>query len=612
MTDLNAGILSNEVYRDMSANKTSVLPAEPPFVPPIVNRESHVVHFYDNDRSLVEEVAGFIGSSLIHGDAGIVIGTEAHREAIGRELKGRGVNLSRAIAEGRYISLDAARTLRRLMSGEMPDALRFEEMIGGIIADAKAAAKSELPCVVIFGEPVALLWATGNRRAAIRLEDLWNSLAEKHVFSLRCAYPMNGFQNDQNGDFLRKVCGQHSGVAPEKGLGLEVSDEESLEIIAKLHQRVQILENKKALHESEERFRLLVEAVQDYAIFMLDPEGRVSSWNAGAERIKGYTESEILGKHFSCFYPEQDIRAGKPERELEIARREGRVEDEGWRLRKDGSRFWALAVITALKDNKGRILGFAKVTRDFSERRQAQETLEESQRKLRDSERSLRELSLRLLRTQDEERRRIARDLHDSLGQYLSVLKMKLDALKTTAIRNKSEGAKELEQSTQLTEEAIKEVRTISYLLYPPMLEELGLKSAIPWYVDGFTTRSGIQTAFKLSPGFGRLPGDVELVLFRVLQESLTNIHRHSGSTTADVQLSVVGDEVVLTISDKGKGISPQSFEERSQDGMGARGVGLRGMTERVRQIGGRLELSSTPEGTTVTAVVPVQQKSPT
>jgi PAS domain S-box-containing protein len=127
------------------------------------------------------------------------------------------------------------------------------------------------------------------------------------------------------------------------------------------------------LQASEKRFRLLVESVRDYAIFMLDPEGRIVSWNLGAERIKGYRADEIVGEHFSRFYPPEDVAAGKPARGLEVAEREGRVEDEGWRVRKDGSRFWANVVITALRDAGGRLVGFAKVTRDLTERKRAEE-----------------------------------------------------------------------------------------------------------------------------------------------------------------------------------------------------------------------------------------------
>ena len=128
-----------------------------------------------------------------------------------------------------------------------------------------------------------------------------------------------------------------------------------------------------ALRVSEERFRLLVEGSKDYAIFMLDPTGRIASWNPGAERIKQYRADEIIGQHFSRFYSADDVQAGKPERELQVASTEGRYEEEGWRLRKDGSRFWANVIITALRDDTGKLRGFSKVTRDMTDRKQAEE-----------------------------------------------------------------------------------------------------------------------------------------------------------------------------------------------------------------------------------------------
>jgi PAS domain S-box-containing protein len=355
--------------------------------------------------------------------------------------------------------------------------------------------------------------------------------------------------------------------------------------------------------------------VQDYAIFTLDAHGHVNSWNVGAERLKGYKADEILGRHFSAFYPPEDIADGKPQRELSIAIQEGRVEDEGWRLRKDGSRFWANVVITATKDAHGGVIGFSKVTRDFTERMQTQKALQDSQRKLQDSEKSLRELSFHLLRTQDEERRRIGRDLHDSLGQYLSVLKMKLDCLRSAPANLQPDDLAELNQCAQITEDAVKEVRTISYLLYPPMLEEMGLNSAISWYLDGFTKRSGIQTTFDVSPNLGRLDRDVELAIFRVLQESLTNVHRHSGSPTAAVRLLLNDNAFVLEVSDQGKGThladtALGEMDTSGQDCIGRLGVGLRGMRERMRQIEGELEFRSSPKGTTVTATVPIKKTS--
>jgi PAS domain S-box-containing protein len=344
---------------------------------------------------------------------------------------------------------------------------------------------------------------------------------------------------------------------------------------------------------------------------MLDADGRVSSWNIGAKRIKGYEPSEIIGQHFSRFYPEDDVQAGKPQRELQDAMRDGRVEDEGWRVRKDGSRFWANVVITALRGEQGQLLGFSKVTRDFTQRMQAEQALRDSKEKLQESEKSLRELSLHLLRTQDEERRRIGRDLHDSLGQYLTALKIRLDAFRSAAARNQAPDVAELSECSELTNDAIKEVRTISYLMYPPMLDEMGLKSAIPWYLEGFTQRSGIKTAFEAPSEFPRLAPEVELALFRVLQESLTNVHRHSGSPTARVRLTATDKSAVLEISDQGKGTPLRSFNSAAPGSQRALGVGLRGMNERILQIGGALELSSSEKGTTVSAIIPLNEALP-
>jgi signal transduction histidine kinase len=182
---------------------------------------------------------------------------------------------------------------------------------------------------------------------------------------------------------------------------------------------------------------------------------------------------------------------------------------------------------------------------------------------------------------------------------------MKLDSVASLIGPEQDEMAREFSQCIRLMEDSIREVRTVSYLLYPPMLEEMGLKSAIPWYLDGFSNRSGIKTTFEVQSEFGRLPRESELALFRVLQEGLTNVHRHSGSQTARVRLFVQDGMAVLEIEDNGKGIHPELLEEFCHEWMGGLGIGVRGMNERMRQLGGRLELASNGDGTTVTAKVP-------
>jgi PAS domain S-box-containing protein len=379
-------------------------------------------------------------------------------------------------------------------------------------------------------------------------------------------------------------------------------------------------EREAAVRQLQARFRLFVEAVKDYAIYTLDAEGIVTTWNQGAERIHGYPATEVLGKHFSLLFTAEDQAAGKPQEELDVAARDGHREAESWRVRKDGSQFWANVTLTAIKDEHGTVVGFTKVMRDVTERMLAQESLRQAneelasevaerkaaEEKLASSEASLRELSLHLLRTQDEERRRIGRELHDSLGQYLAVLKLNLHGLERVLGTNHDGASDPVAQCLGLAEDCIKEVRTISYLLYPPMLEEVGLKSAISWYLDGFSKRSNIEARFHEGTDFGRLPRDVELALFRVLQESLTNVHWHSKSQSVDISLAHDDSRVTLQVRDQGQGIPTRLFEEQGgKDWLGSSGVGLRGMSERIRQIGGELEVTSNERGTTVKASVP-------
>jgi signal transduction histidine kinase len=237
-----------------------------------------------------------------------------------------------------------------------------------------------------------------------------------------------------------------------------------------------------------------------------------------------------------------------------------------------------------------------RLENEIAERRAAEQ-------KLRASERSLRELSGMLLKMQDDERRHLGRELHDSVGQYLAVLKMGLEVLKADKSSAGDTEEQQFLECLRLVDLTITEVRTMSYLLYPPMLEEMGLQMAIGWYLDGFAKRSGIRTTFEMPEPVGRVDRDAELAIFRILQESLTNLHRHSGSSSAQVRLLKTNREVTIEVHDQGKGI-PTAVLEYAQDACGTIGVGLRGMTERMRQLGGRLEIVSSVAGTTVRATV--------
>ena len=220
----------------------------------------------------------------------------------------------------------------------------------------------------------------------------------------------------------------------------------------------------------------------------------------------------------------------------------------------------------------------------------------------RRTEEKLRELSLSVLRIQDEERRRVARDLHDTAGQTLAALKMTLSNLEN-AVARFPQTADFFTELNGLADQALQEIRTTSYLLHPPLLDESGFAAAAAWYVDGFNKRSPIQVKLQLPVGI-RLPGSVEIVLFRVLQESLTNITKHAGSATVDVVLQLDENEVSLSVRDYGKGISAERLAKMNGSGSDV-GVGIAGMRERLKELGGRLEIESDATGTLLKAFIP-------
>ena len=217
------------------------------------------------------------------------------------------------------------------------------------------------------------------------------------------------------------------------------------------------------------------------------------------------------------------------------------------------------------------------------------------------AEAAQRNLSSRLLTMQDEERRKFARELHDSVGQHLAAIKMGVSLL----ARKLPEDAI-VKDCMKLADDAISETRTISHLLHPPLLDEAGLNSAMRWFVDGFASRSGIKVNLQIQDGIQRLDQTAELVLFRALQEGLTNVHRHSGAKQADLSLASSGDSVTLTLRDNGRGIPAESLQRLKEEGS-AGGVGLAGMTERVREVGGTLKINSSPEGTEIVARIPAR-----
>jgi len=347
-----------------------------------------------------------------------------------------------------------------------------------------------------------------------------------------------------------------------------------------------------ALRENQALFEGLFESSPD-AILTTTPEGTIARLNAQTEKLFGYRREELVGKSIEVLVPERFRDYHAAHREAYRAQPRVRPMGAGLELfgrRKDGSEFPIDILLGPIAKDKDAVV--VAVVRDITDRKRAEE--------------SVRELSARLLQLQDEERRRLARELHDSTAQTLSAITLNLSVVKRYASFEKNTRAsKALAESVELARDAARELRTFSYLLHPPLLDEIGLAQALRWYVDGFVKRTKIRINLEMAENPSRLPCELEIALFRIVQECLTNIHRHSESSTAEIRLFQNDQRVVLEVRDRGKGILSGSLVQANAAGS-TLGVGIRGMRERVRQLGGQIEFTPADPGTLVRTVIPL------
>ncbi|MFC4007256.1 PAS domain S-box protein [Nonomuraea purpurea] len=330
-----------------------------------------------------------------------------------------------------------------------------------------------------------------------------------------------------------------------------------------------------------EDMRLLVQSIRDYAIFMLDPRGRIASWNAGAQLIKGYTAEEIIGTHFSVFYPPEAVAAGKPAMELEVAAAEGRWEEEGWRVRKDGTRFWASVVITALYDGHGDLRGFGKVTRDLTERRSMARALDE---------RGM--LLAHLVQAQERERRRIASDVHDDTIQSMIAVGMRLRLLEDSLPEEHAAAVRGLDAAV---DGAVVRLRDLAFQLRPP---GDGLVEGLTGYLEQMMTGVAWELSHDLD---GEPPAETAITVFRVCQEALTNVRKHAKAATVTVELASLNLGVQVRVRDDGVGLAAHDGHDKQ-----AGHFGLIEMRERVEMAGGWWAIRGEPgAGTAVEFWVP-------
>jgi PAS domain S-box-containing protein len=381
------------------------------------------------------------------------------------------------------------------------------------------------------------------------------------------------------------------------------------------------------LRQSEARLRLILESVQDYAIVTTDTMGRIDTWNTGAARAFGYSAAEITGQPVDVLFTPEDRRAGVPELEMRQAAEEGCANDQRWVMRKDGSRFFVDGTLSPLLDGAGTLTGYVKIARDLTDRkryehlRRSQEDLEarvlERTRELasanvsleaevherRSGEDRVRRLLRRLVTVQEDERRRIARDLHDHLGQQMTALRLNLEALKrsrqagddlTTLIENAERIATRLEADADF----------LAWELRPAGIDDFGLPATLGRFVGEWSKHYGIDGEFHAS-GLDRerLALDAEINLYRIAQEALNNVYKHANASRVDMILERRDNHVVLIIEDNGTGFDPAAAMRSGAE----RGLGLIGMRERAALAGGTLDVESGPgKGTTIFVRIPL------
>jgi PAS domain S-box-containing protein len=405
------------------------------------------------------------------------------------------------------------------------------------------------------------------------------------------------------------VCRNMYHVPPDDLLGANQAAREVERLLTNIREREEIEDEARrqfeerrrshdAVRESERRWRSVFEN-SAVGIVLADSSGKFVEANRAFQELVGYTNQELQTLTYGDITHEADIPHGAEVIQQLVSGTKREVQLEKRYRHKNGRCIAVRATGTMIPASDQSPLYLLGLVEDVSGRKTAEQELDASVSQLR-------ALAARLMHAQDDERRRIAQLLHETTAQDLAALKMHLARLNRTATHLSDTERAALTESVSLAEQSITEIRTLSYLLHPPFLDEAGLVSALRWYAAGFGDRSSIKVDLELPESFERLPRDTETALFRIVQESLINIHRHAGSETARIRLRRDVETLVLEIEDQGRGISDALLGQIMSGGGGGVGVGIAGMYERIEQLGGSFEITSGDVGTTVRARLPL------
>ncbi len=483
----------------------------------------------------------------------------------------------------------------------------------GIAAEQITIAWIAITASFILSASRLVLTSEKQRRIADNLRRAEQALRHsEHMFftAFRSSPDAVGISSIPGGQFLEvnDSFARLTGYAREETLGrtpLELNlwkdPEQRAKIMAKLQEQLEV---------REEEFQCVMKSgeirICQFSGTLIDLDGQLGALiqfaNQAAQQLFGITTDQAKGKDSSQLdlisFREDGTEipfSMRPGPRAIATRRTIQNEVTGWRRRDSSEVFWTLGNAVPQFAPDGSVSAVINAFTNITERKQAEEALHQ--------------LSTRLLQLQDEERRRLGRELHDSLAQSVLAVNLNLAQAAQTSSSLSERGRNFLAEARRLLQEMSREIRTLSYLLHPPLLDELGLVSAIKEYAEGFSDRSGVELGLDLQTGFGRLSQEAETALFRIVQESLTNIQRHSGSPTATIRLRGDSACVTLDVADRGRGMDKNVIERGK--GSGTRlGVGILGMRERMTQLGGTLEIASNSSGTTVHVSIPLRAEA--